>query len=153
MTTKIQPYQHKSGFTAIGTTLSTVGHEVILVNPDNRDYTRDRGDDTRGSCFVLWFGACAPTYLMVWDDHLEAALDTAVDWIVEYAPGLIADDQVHEAYNDAIADGKSEEEAIEEAELDTTCAGNCGNYLLSWEWGIALDSPTRQDLLTFIGAK
>ncbi len=115
--------------------------------------------DSGTSRFVLCFGAYGWTRLMVWADHLEDALDECVDWIAEHAPGLLMDEQVAEAYKEAfdaaIAEGMSEEDADEhareEAETDMTCAGNCGNYLASWEWGIVAENPTRAQVLEMLG--
>ena len=118
------------------------GSKIVLVNPSDRDWTRQR--------FVLWFGAYGSTNLMVWANSLDDALDECVDWIAEHAPGLLCDEQVAESYREALAAGKSEEEAMEEAEMDMTSAGNCSNYLASWEWGIALENPTREDLDAYL---
>lgn len=112
---------------------------IIIVNPNDRDWTDSR--------FVLCFGAYGWTRLMVYANSLEDALDECVDWIADNAPGLLADDAVHKAYNEAIANGMSEEAAQGEAEEDTTCAGNEGHYLNSWEWGIVAENPSRADVL------
>ncbi len=113
--------------------------KIEIVNPRDRDWTRHR--------YILCFGAYGWTKLMVWANSLDSALDEAVDWIVDNAPGLLADEQVAEEYARAIAEGMSEEEALEEAEVDTTCAGNCGNYILSHEWGVVVEDPTRAQVL------
>jgi len=55
---------------------------------------------------------------------------------------LFADEEVHEEYQSALARGLSEEEAMREAETDTTCAGSEGHYILSWEWQVT-ENPTR----------
>lgn len=147
---KIENHVHESGFTAIGSTLSTVGPEIILVNPENRDYTRYRGNDSRGSCFVLCFGAYGWTKLMVWENNLQDALDTAVDWIAEHAPGLLCTNEVNTAHNEAMASGMTEEEAWDSSEIDVTRAGNCGDCISSSEWGISLENPTRAELVDFL---
>jgi len=113
--------------------------KIEIVNPNDSDWTKHR--------YILWFGACGATYLMVWANSLDDALDEAIDWCVEHAPGLLCDDQVNEAYNAALEEGKSEEEAMEIAEMDVTTGGNYGNHVLSWEWGIAVENPTRQQIL------
>jgi hypothetical protein len=118
------------------------GREIVLVNPDDKSWTSHR--------YILCFGAYGWTRLMVWANHLDGALDEAIDWIADNAPGLLANDEVQEAYEAAIAEGKSEEEAAEEAEEDTTRGGNCGHYLNSWEWGILAEDPTREDLKNLI---
>ncbi len=65
--------------------------EIIEVNPGDRDWTCH--------VYVLYFGAYGWTQLRVWANHLEDALDECIDWIVDNAPGLLADDQVAEEYN------------------------------------------------------
>lgn len=114
-----------------------------IVNPGDRSWTRHR--------YILWFGAYGWTRLMVWANSLEDALDEAIDWISVNAPGLLADEQVAEAYREAIARGLSDEEAQQEAEIDTTSGGNCGNYLNSSEWGIVAEDPTRAEVKAIIG--
>ena len=133
-----------NGFPTIGTGICGE-RKITIVNPNDRDWTRGR--------YVLWFGACGPTALMAYANSLDDALDECVDWIAEHAPGLLANDAVDAAYSEAVAAGKSEEEAIEEAETDITRAGNAGDCLLSWEWGIALENPTRAQLVAYLGGR
>ena len=111
----------------------------VFINPRDAAWTSHR--------FVLAFGAYGWTVLIVHANHLEDALDEAIDWIAGNAPGLLADEQVAEEYNRAIAEGKSEDEAQEIATVDTTCGGNAGHYLLSWEWGIVAEDPDRATIL------
>lgn len=117
--------------------------EVTLVNPSDRDWTRRR--------FVLAFGDYGWTQCVVWANSLDDALDEAVDWIAEHAPGLLADDSVREEFERLVAEGATEEEAWEEATVDTTCAGNSGHYLLSYEWAIVAEDPTRDEMLSILG--
>lgn len=116
--------------------------KIVAVNGGDRAWTRQR--------FVLAFGAVGTTYLMVWANGIDSALDEAVDWLADHAPGLLCDDEVASAYNEAVAEGKDDEAALQEAEADTTCAGNCGHYLRSDEWTIALANPTRAEVLAFL---
>lgn len=97
--------------------------------------------------FILAFGAYGDTMLLVYADHLDDALVECVDWIAENAPGLLADDEVHEEYNRLVSEGASEEDAQEEASIDTTCAGNAGHYLNSWECTIVADENTRREVI------
>lgn len=115
---------------------------LVLVNPNEASWTRHR--------FVLAFGAYGWTQVMVWANSLDDALDEAVDYIADHEPGLLADDAVAEEYERAIAEGKSEGEAQEEATVDTTCAGNNGHYLNSWEWTIVAEDPERDELKAII---
>lgn len=124
------------------TNYSTGERACVLVNPHDRDWTSQR--------FVLWFGQCGPTYLMVWGNSLEACLHEAIDWLADHAPGLLADEQVREEYDRQIAYGMCESRAMEFAEVDTTCGGNAGNYVMSDDWGIALDNPDRATLKAWL---
>ena len=143
---KIEPRKDKSGHIAIGPALSTQGREVILVNPEERQWTRER--------FVFAFGAYGWTRLMVWADGLDSALETAIDWIAEYAPGLLHDDEVNEEYQRLIDEGMPEEQAFEESSVDCITFGHNGlHFLPSWEWAIALENPTRQELIDYINPK
>jgi len=120
--------------------------ELTMINrPDKCVHTRWA---TRA--FILCFGAYGETRLLVYARHLEDALDECVDWIAENAPGLLMNDQVAEAYHEAIAEGKSEEEAIEEAECDMTIAGNAGDYIASWEWGIVGEDLTPKQIADYV---
>ncbi len=108
---------------------------LVSVNPTHSHWTRHR--------YILAFGAYGHTQLLVWANSLDDALDEAIDWIVDNAPGLLADEQVSEEYNAAKARGMSDNDAHEYATNDTICGGNCGNYILSWEWAIVSEDPDR----------
>lgn len=131
----MQSVQTESGYKLVA---ERYGLGIVLVNPSDRDWTKHR--------YVLWFGAYGSTRLMVWANSLEDGLDAAVDWIVDHAPGLLSDDEVEAAYEEALSLGSDEENAQRIATVDKTCAGNASNYLNSWEWGIVCEDPTRAQL-------
>lgn len=112
---------------------------VTLVNPT---------EDT--PCFVFQVGSFMPNVYVVWDYHLESALDELGGFLEDHAPGMLANEQVAEAYKEAIAEGKTEEEAREYAETDVTRLDG-GNYLLSDEWTIFAEKPDRAELKEIIG--
>lgn len=112
--------------------------KIIAVNGSDRDWTSHR--------YVLAFGAYGWTRLMVWANNLENALDEAIDWIADNKPDLLCNEQVNEAYAEAIAEGLDEDAAYERATEDTVCGGNCGHYILSWEWSILAEDPTRDEV-------
>lgn len=112
--------------------------KIHHVNGSDRGWTRHN--------YILWFGAYGATYMRVYANSLEAALDIAGDWIEENVPGLLCNELVEEAYNEAIADGESEEQAYETATADVTIL-DCNRYLLSYEWGIVAEDPTRETVL------
>ena len=125
-------------------------NQIHVVNPVESNWTKRR--------FLLCFGAYGWTKLLVWANRLEGALDEAIDWIADNEPGLLCDEQVEEDYREALArlteerpdedPDVLEKEAREEAEEDTTCGGNYGNRILSYEWGIIAEDPTRAQLLS-----
>ncbi len=117
--------------------------KLVSVNPTDSHFTRKR--------FILSFGAYGWTQLLVWANSLEDALDECIDWIVDNEPGLLADEQVNEAYAAAIAAGKDEETAHTEATADTISGGNAGNYLLAWEMQIVSENPSRALILELQG--
>jgi hypothetical protein len=116
---------------------------MIAINSTDKYWTKHR--------YVLAFGAYGDTQLLVWANNLDDALDECIDWIVDNAPGLLCDDRVAEEYHRGIAEGMSEEDAHEAATADTTCGGNCGNYILSYEWSILVEDPTRAQLVHLAG--
>jgi hypothetical protein len=116
--------------------------KIHIANPSERP----EGTYRRNRRFLFSFGAYGSTHVLVYGRSLDDALDEAIDWLVDNAPGHLMDEQVAEAYREAIAAGKSEEEAAEEAETDMTCGGNCGHYIASWEWFVS--EVTREDLLS-----
>lgn len=102
--------------------------QVELGPVDHRPDNRTR--------WLFRFGACGWTTVLVLGGYLEDALDEAIDWLADNAPGLLADESVKEEYDRLISEGKTEEEAWEEAEQDTTSGGNATHYVNSWEWTV-----------------
>ena len=115
---------------------------IVIVNSSDKSFTSSR--------FILWFGAVGTTRLMIWADHLSDAFDHAIDWIVDNAPGLLCDDEITEEFNRLKTEGKTDDEAWEESQVDTSSGGNCGNHVHSWEWGIVVENPTRIQVLELI---
>ena len=116
---------------------------LTLINPTSKSWTTGH---YREKPYILWFGAYGTTRLLVYARHLSDALDECIDWIGDNAPGLLCNEQVNETYNEAMAEGLSEEEAFERASEDTTVGGNCGDHILSWEWGIVAEDPTPAEI-------
>lgn len=116
---------------------------IIPINASDKSWTRHR--------YVLCFGAYGWTRHMVWANSLDDALDECVDWIADHQPGLLMDDEVAVSYREAIAEGKGQSEAWEEATVDMVCAGNAGHYIASWEWAVVAEDPTREEILRLQG--
>ena len=155
---------------------------LTIVNPSDRDDHQAKHQWSPyvryTKRYVLWFGACGPTYLMVWGRSLDAALETAADWLADNAPGHIMlrgdgnderDPQLDELMSEACKDaglawpmpepegGPTPEDlqpywdAEETAYADLTHTDR--GYLTSSEWGIALDEhASRADVKAFIAS-
>ena len=115
---------------------------IIAVNGTDRNWTKHR--------YILAFGAYGLLRLMVWGNSLEDALDSSVDWIADNARGLLCDEAVDSAYLEARDRGLSEDEAWEEATVDTVCAGNSGHYLNGSEWTVVAEDPSRSEVLALV---
>ena len=115
-----------------------INAQEFTVNPSDRDYT--------DKAFVLWFGHIK---LYAFGD-LDSALEECGEWIEEHAPGLLANAHVSEAYNEAIEAGSTQEEAQDKAYEDVTQL-DCGRSILSYEWGITAEDPTREQLIEIYG--
>lgn len=117
---------------------------IIVVNPNDRSFTRNR--------YLLWFGQFSPTFLLVYANSLEAALDEAVDeYLSEHEPASVVDhEEQKELLEEAAAEhGEDYEFVTEEAFADLTPAGGHGEYIVSYEWGIVAENPTKEQLIEF----
>ena len=144
--------------------------KLIIVNPSDRGNHQERRWFVTEPRFILWFGACAPTYLMVWG-HLENALEAAAEWLADNAPGHIMLTGNGNDERDPELDTLLEEEcrerglqwpiphdcddmqpywdAEQDAYADLTMTER--GYIPSDEWGIALNEhATRADVKAFI---
>lgn len=99
-----------------------------------------------GHSYVLWFGMISPKRVLVYASCLDDAVDELIDWVAEEYPGMIIDEEVQEEFERQRKAGLSNEEAWEQAEIDTTSGGNAGNHINSDEWGIIAEDPTEEQL-------
>lgn len=114
---------------------------IHYINPGDSDWTKQQ--------YLLGLGAYGWTVVLVNANSLDDAIDETIDWCVDNAPGLLCDDEVNEAYNEAIAQGASQEKAFEEAQVDCICGGNCGNYMRSDDLHILIEAPTVDELVEY----
>lgn len=119
---------------------------IIDVNPDDVEYTRHR--------YVFSFhagmtnsGPLQERLLLIHANDEGDALDEGIDWVVENAPGHLADDEVHEAYDDAIRNGLSQEAAHDLSEMDYMSGGNAGNFISRENVQIIATDPTDEQLV------
>ena len=119
---------------------------TALVNPTPRSML---GGYKPQRAWILCFGAYGDTRLLVYAWSLEDALDECIDWISENAPGLLCNDAVSTAYESAIESGFTADQALAEALTDVTTGGNCGDHILSWEWGIVGEDLTPKEIADF----
>lgn len=148
----------KGGCIAIGEPGSYFTREVVLLNPDMKQWHKH--------AYVLWFGSVGMTYLHVYADGLEDALEECAEWLAEHAPGHIMKayseehiDLIKDAcgdagieYDPALFAGSSLdselERVLQDAEADLTYTES--GYLTSYEWGISLEDPDAATLYDFI---
>ena len=88
--------------------------------------------------------------LLIYARSLDDALEEAIEWCAEHSPGTLCDDEVAEAYQDALDDGMSDEQAMEIANQDVY-NGDHGHSIASESWGIYHEDPTRAQMLEFLG--
>lgn len=144
---------------------------LIILNPSDRcDHQSKWSRHYAKPRFVLWFGACAPTYIMVWG-HIEEALELCADWLADNAPGHImlmgnGNDERDPELDSLMAEACEERglawpipddcddmqpywDAEQDAYTDLTTTER--GYIPSHEWGIALDEhATRDEVKAFI---
>lgn len=147
----------KGGCTAVGEPGSSFTREVVLLNPDQKRWYRH--------AYVLWFGGCGATYLHVYADSLDAAIEECAGWLADHAPGHIMKEWSDEhkdlvkdacsdaeiAYNEDLFSGSIATEMysiLESAEADLTRTES--GFLTSYEWGLSLEDPDADALYTFI---
>jgi len=136
---------------------SSFTRKVTMLNPTYKNYFRHS--------YVLWFGACAASYLHVYANSLDDALEECAAYLAEYAPGHIMKHGSEEHV--ALLKEACEEHGVEwdpdkfcgaiepladmvitDAEADLTYTES--GFLTSYEWGISLENPTSTDLYKFI---
>lgn len=136
--------------------MPTVEHPIANPNDCNMDYL----------LFELQFGAYGTTYLYVWADHLEAALEIAFEWLDENAPGhLVSHEHMRELYKEAAEelgfdpDTENEDERSDIctlAQADLTICGHTtlanGAALNSSEWYVNEITDTDDVMLVSLKA-
>jgi len=75
----------------------------------------------------------------------EDCLDQVIDFLAEYHPSALYDEQVNEEFDRLKAEGASNEEACEASEVDMISGGDCGHWLRSEEVHFTFD-PSRDDI-------
>ncbi|HEY6033237.1 MAG TPA: hypothetical protein VIV58_03230, partial [Kofleriaceae bacterium] len=97
-------------------------------------------------------------YLLIGAAGLDSAIDEMIDWIAENEPDMIVTAQVNEEYRRLVIDrgldpnehdSRGHDEALQEAEADTTQGGNASDYLSSEDWRIVAEDPSEADLVKF----
>lgn len=88
--------------------------------------------------FILQLGE---NLLLINARSLDDALDEAIDWVEENDEDLLVDDQINEEYQRLLAEGVDEQEASEQAEVDTTTGGNHSRHIMSDAWSIVAEDP------------
>ena len=125
--------------------------KINVANASNKSWTRHR--------YILWFGACGATYVLVYANSLDDALEEAADWLADNAPGHLtthSSGELKDLYTESLNDWRQEHEGepseedewrIQEdatADLTYTEAG----WLTSYEWGISGEDLTPAEIRT-----
>ncbi len=128
-----------------------IRRRVYIANPDERSW--------HTGCWVFWFGH-SPTYVLAYGRGVEDALENAAQWISNYAPGLVVnqddlDSRVADAREDWINKNERHptkdrdfEEIQESAEEDLICTES--GWFIGHEVGIVLNNPSPQTLKAFV---
>ena len=112
---------------------------IHVANSSAKSWTKHR--------YLVSF-AYGNTHVLAYADGADDASEIAINYVAERWPGLLADEEVAGAYKEARAEGLSEEDAQEQAEMDTVCAGSDGiHFVHAWEMDI-LEDPSREYLLS-----
>ena len=124
------------------TAFAKQGNLTVLYN------YRDNGEPMLVAIGAYGIGSMSENFL-VWGDRggsYDDVLDEVADYCEEHAPGLFCDEQVHEAYREAIAEGLSEEDAQQRAEEDTISCSSGNHYFTAHEVSFS-ENPTREEIL------
>lgn len=125
------------------------GVEYTIVNPEEVLFYADNRHLRESGLYLFQFGAVRTTWLAVWSDSLESALEAAAEYLAEEAPGHVMahdSDELKELVKEALPKGKSMDQwykALErqeqwaydveqEATADLTYTES--GYLTSYEW-------------------
>ncbi len=93
-----------------------------------------REDRPPAEALLVEIGAVGTFRFISFARSFEDALENAADYLLEAGQvGYFATESVNEEYNDLIQSGMSEEEAYEQATVDTLPALSGNHYLNSWE--------------------
>ncbi len=132
------------------------------MNPSGKAWTSHR--------YVLALGAASlttPHYLLVWSSSLEDALEQALEWCDDYAPGLLTtfEPDDYRAQADALGvtwqdswpdyEDPEFEKVAQATEADHMIIGHTtlksgATHIASDEWQIVCEDPTRAQLKAFI---
>lgn len=148
----------EGGVVKVGPTATSFGRQVVIINPDESDDYKNRLGRTRFHKFVLSFEF--GTNLMVYAYSLDDALEECGEYLAKHAPGLITplfgdemNDLLRDACKDAGIDFADFDSLEDEKKWDLQDKATADmSYTESGyisEWAVALEDPTRTELLEF----
>jgi hypothetical protein len=123
-----------------------IGRRSILVaQPHQKEWLGSRwGSHGRVERYVLWFGAYGQQYVLCYSHSLEDALEQAAEAL--YGAGMLGYFAEPEMEDGSTHDCPDAAEGFPcTCDLTYTESG----YIPGWEWGIALEAPTREQLIVF----
>jgi hypothetical protein len=118
--------------------------EIHVANPHEKDWVGEGFRDCKR--WVLWFGACGPTYVLIYSQCLEDALEEAAGFLADRFPGHFVEPEMEDGLTHDCPDAKEGFPCT--CDLTYTESG----YIAGWEWGIAIENASRADLVRFYHA-
>lgn len=117
--------------------------KIHVANPSDKSWTRGR--------YLLWFGAHSATFVLAYANDLDSALEESAELLSREAPGLFVEPDYEHAENRpceyVCGSCNLCMRHAEDAEADLTHTES--GYLASWEWGIVLENPSREFIISF----
>lgn len=104
-------------------------HPYVLVNPLEVDAWQ------KPDLYAMYFGAYGTTRLLIWAGALESAIDPAVEWLAQYAPGHLSSEEDVAKLMEEVREeepGIDDEAAYDKATADLYYTES--GYLTSYEW-------------------
>ena len=113
------------------------GRRIIIADPD--EYATQPGQFGNGSPTLIWFFQISPMFVLVHvpygglDDALEIAYDCICHALNDGDDVCTVD--IHESIQELLEEGKSEEEAYDEATEDCYAINGGAVYISNDDWG------------------
>ena len=116
---------------------------ICVANPHEKEWVGSRFGSTQTyQRWVLYFGSVGTTYVLVYSPNLEDALEEAAEFLLEKGwVGYFTEPEMEDGSTHDCPDAKEGFPCT--CDLTYTESG----YIPSWEWGIALEDASQNDLV------